>query len=128
MTRTITPEEIKHGDRIRLTREFTVGKATDASSAEILDPLDGDGEVWDRESQDYVYVQDQGFTIELIKRELPPLPTKSGSVVKVSSKSGSATWILTVGGQWYSSERNSKTPEQFLAFLERNDFTLEVIA
>ncbi|UVG34065.1 hypothetical protein SEA_PAVLO_8 [Microbacterium phage Pavlo] len=129
MTRTITPQEIKHGDRIRVFTEFTVGKATDASSAEILDPLDGDGEVWSREAEGYVYVQDQGYTIELIRRELPPLPTTAGSVIKVSDDDRhSANWMLNDSRKWVSYTGVTQTPSQMTNFIETRGWTFEVIA
>ncbi|QDH92160.1 hypothetical protein SEA_PHILLYPHILLY_9 [Microbacterium phage PhillyPhilly] len=130
MTRTITPQEIKHGDRIRVFTEFTVGKATDASSAEILDPLDGDGEVWNREAEDYVYVQDDSYTIELVKRELPPLPTTAGSVVKVfdADLNKSARWMLHTSGVWNSQTGGAQDKDLFADFISNSGFEFEVIA
>lgn len=126
MARIITPEQIKHGDKIRLVQEFTVGK----SSGEVKgSPLDGDGEVWSRESNDYVYVQDDSFTIELVERPLPPLPDVWGSVVKVThSPSGvSANWLLHNGGQWVSASGTRKTSEDLLRWMQDYGYTFEVL-
>lgn len=127
MARIITPEQIKHGDKIRLVQEFTVGK----SNGDFKDsPLDSDGEVWSRESNDYVYVQDDSFTIELVERPNPEIPEGMGHIIKVYDDLGKEGLWLTQEGGYITSARNVRvTRDYFLEdFIKSVGYSFEVIA
>lgn len=66
------------------------------------------------------------YTFYLVKRAPFTLPTKKGSVVKVSNGSLSANWLLRQDGKWHSEDTGSKNPVNFQRFVEQ--FKAEVIA
>ena len=127
MSKEITLEEVRKGDRIRMAREITVGR----------DPilLNGgavraeDGKLW------VTY----GATFELLDRPID-LPTKKGSIIRVRTGHmdgpgvNHGTWILTEnsGGlnpRWMSASRVSMTRSEFAEFLvETPARTFEVVA
>lgn len=122
MGRTIQPHEVRKGDKLEIRRVVTA--ATD---------LDKDGYFKDDEGRwvelsQYDFEDGGDHELILLERPNPPLPTKKGSLVKVSSRSGSARWFLRKNGYWYSEDSTSKSPEQFQDFIDRNKFTVEVIA
>lgn len=120
MSITIKPEDLKAGDRIRVTKafEYTVREPLD---------LDGDFRV---EGSGWVDASDfESF--ELISRPHPKLPTEYGSVVRVKDLAGDkpdGTWLVKVDGDLVSAAGIVKSPEDFLGWLYNDNFTFEVIA
>lgn len=66
------------------------------------------------------------YDFYLVKRAPFVLPTKKGSVVKVSNGSLSANWLLRQDGKWHSEDTGSKNPVNFQRFIAA--FNAEVIA
>lgn len=126
MSKEITLEEVRKGDRIRMTREITVEAPILGHSPAI------------RATDERYYFGD-GATIELLDRPID-LPTGKGSVIRVSTKHTDSAaenvgiWILTQnpGGtfpKWVSASRVYLTPGEFKEFLtETTRRTFEVIA
>lgn len=122
MGRTIQPHEVRKGDKLEIRRVVTA--ATD---------LDSDGDFKDEngawvELSQYDFGEDGDDELILLERPNPPLPKVRGSLVKVSSRYGSTRWFLRQDGCWYSDEASSRSPEEFQGLIDRNQFTVEVIA
>ena len=124
MSKEITLEEVRKGDRIRMAREITVGR----------DPvLLGGGTV--RADDGKLWVT-YGATIELLDRPIS-IPTAKGAIVRVTTDritSGDrvGTWILTENPSgttpiWVSATRVHKTPEEFKRFLGDYGRSYEVV-
>lgn len=125
MSREITLEEVKRGDKIRITREITVAAAIFGLQPGI------------QASDGRTYFAKEA-TIELLDRPID-LPTKKGSVIRVHTRhrggagSNEGTWILTQNpsGQspeWVSASRVHLSPDEFKEFLVETPLrTFEVI-
>lgn len=89
MTRTIEKGDIRVGDTIRITREvevkqvYTYGIQNTNGRVHAIDDTDKP-------------------VIELLKRPLPPLPTKIGSMIEVG------------GERWFLQEENGLTPRRWI--------------
>lgn len=117
--KTITRQDVKVGDTIRITREVTIESVGTYGFLNITAATDEKG--------DGLYLYDD-TQIELIKRPLD-LPTKVGSFVRVTG-SHEGFWILTEKHSvklWVSASRISKTPGEFEEFITDYDFSFEVI-
>lgn len=112
----IAGEDVQRGDKIRVCLEFTVLNTT----------FEEDREIRSLEHNDWVEIP-EGATIELIKRPVPDLPTKTGSVVNVSVGDESCAWMLHSSGFWNSALGGVKDAEDFKLFLEQNFLTFEVL-
>lgn len=79
---------------------------------------------------DLDYHRSENVTIYLAERVRPEIPTKKGSVIKVTSPNGvtSANWFLRRDGKWYSQDSATKNAEEFARFMELGNFDLEVLA
>lgn len=123
MSTTITAEQIKAGDKIRVTHEFVTGNTVD---------IDGEVEIGNGEG--WVDVVKYSPTIELLERKAVDLPTKKGTVIRVFSNAGEGRWMLTeteYGDRalWISAAGIAKNPTQMAdLFTESPDRTFEVIA
>lgn len=110
MSTYITPEEIREGDKLRISREITAAQAG----------IDSDGEVLDAEG-DYSYIA-EGWTVELLERPIV-LPTEKGAVVKVTDRNGNdGVWLLTKRFDhspllWVSATHTEMSPTHFKNFL-----------
>lgn len=118
MERTIRPDDIRVGDKIRLTRviEGTVTRGKQNGYVRIGD------EIWHVDPR-----QGMVNTITLLERDIQ-LPTAPGSVVALSVPGGlKAHWFLS-GNIWVSSLGAEKTPAQFKEWLTLRNYTIEEVA
>lgn len=70
--------------------------------------------------------------VRLLEREIkhPELPTKDGSVLRVTSRAGSGIWLLQLHGTWISAAGVEMKPDEFMEFISRGSDlgrTFEVI-
>lgn len=109
MSTYITPEEIREGDKLRISREITAAQEVDA-----------DGEVLNTEDE-YIYVGEE-WKVELLERPIA-LPTEKGAVVKVTDRNGNdGVWLLTKRFDhspllWVSATHTEMDPAHFKNFL-----------
>lgn len=112
----IQHEDIKDGDRIRITREITVERAFPTHGF-VRSDLDG-----------RTYFTN-GAKIERLPKALPPLPIKTGSVVRVTmGHSSPSNWMLNLAGFWSSDQGGQKFPHELVGYMDRHGATFEVIA
>lgn len=125
MSKEITLAEVREGDRVRVTREFSVDLV---DGSRLLSTSLPTGSLYAGNAK-----------IELLDRPID-LPTQKGSVIRVRTGqfggpgTNRGTWILTEtpGGhypEWVSASRAHLTPAEFKDFLvETPRRTFEVIA
>lgn len=119
MARKISKEEIRVGDKIRVTdsREVVV---------EHVRPTMIEGS--DAYALFFDAVKPWVRSFELLERPNPPLPTAPGSVVRVSNGISSTNWLLHHGEEWTSALGIRKSPSELVRFADDRGLTLEVIA
>lgn len=124
MSNEIAREDIAPGDTITVSETFTVGTVTQQEGRTEF-TIAGDGRL---------YHVLEGARVQLVDRPRPPLPTKAGTVLRVSSDMPNpGIWILTEedgqNPQWVSGKAIRFTPERFAEFIqEYPSRTFEVIA
>lgn len=124
MSKEIARKDIAPGDTITVSDTFTVGTVTQHEDRTKF-TISGDGRL---------YHVLEGARVQLVDRPRPPLPTKAGTVLRVSSDMPNpGIWILTEedgqNPQWVSDSAVRRTPERFAEFIqEYPSRTFEVIA
>ncbi|AHL18515.1 hypothetical protein ISF9_045 [Microbacterium phage vB_MoxS-ISF9] len=127
----INPRSVKKGDVILVSREVEVTR--DGAHAAFNGP---NGSL----AIDYIESGVSGRIIispdtkvQLLEREIkhPELPTKGGSVLRVTSRAGFGIWLLQRHGTWISAAGVKMSPSEFLDFISRGadiGRTFEVVA
>lgn len=120
MSISIKATDIRGGDKIRAFRieEYTVDQRLD--------------EDYDIHTKEAGWIDAGDFErFELISRAHPKVPTEHGSVLRVKDlrgKHADGTWLVKTDGNLVSAAGIVKSPEDFLDWLDRDNFTFEVIA
>ena len=126
----IKPQHVKKGDVILVTRKVKVGK--DGARHAFAGP---NGSVAIDYAEDGVsgsIIISPDTKVQLLEREIehPELPTKEGSVLRVTSRAGSGIWLLQLHGTWISEAGFKMKPDEFMEFISRGSDlgrTFEVI-
>lgn len=113
--------DLRVGDEI-----FAVPKAL--KGERVMSVSDSDGDV---ETVEDFYSPDK-FDFYLVKRAQVALPTKPGSVIRVSviRTSGdpqASNWMLNAADIWVSHHSGVKSPKSLKEFIESNGLTIEVL-
>lgn len=112
----VSYDDIKVGDRIRITREITVASVYE------------DGQFLHDDAPDRGMFFAGGAKLERLPKPFV-LPTKVGSVVKLSFSGGFySNWMLNDRDYWNSDRGGVKRPIELERFIERNMLQVEVIA
>lgn len=124
MSKAIKHTDVKVGDTIRVTRDYTVTHVARNGFGTTVVRHDGPG-------VGKIYLRDE-HRVELLDRPLE-LPTEFASFVEVTlggATEGKGHWLLTehLGHKvWVSATRSHMTPTEFKAFLAKYNGTIEVI-
>lgn len=113
----VDQKDLRVGDAI-----FPYSSDRETIGEEVLQVGDSDGDVETK----YGYYDPERYDFYLIKRAPFVLPTKKGSVVKVSNESVSANWFLRQDGKWHSEDVSVRSADEFQRFVAQ--FKAEVIA
>lgn len=118
MARSIKPADIQVGDLIRITRDLEVEEVSlpnDRRNASVKAAMNTWWSLVDAE-------------ITLIRRFLPDLPNKTGSVILTKLDEAASPWMLDSTARWISPNGAAMTSVQLRAHMEKFGLTFEVIA
>lgn len=113
----IKPQHVKKGDIILVTCKVKVAK--DGARHALAGP---NGSVVIEYTEGGVsgsIVISPDMKVQLLEREIkhPELPTKEGSVLRVTSRAGSGIWLLQLHGTWISAASVEMKPDEFMEFI-----------
>lgn len=122
--RAIDPEDVQKGDTLKLSRTIVV--STDLDSAGDFKDQDDDWVILSH------YDFGDKYTLELVSRPLPPLPTKPGSVVDIDRIDGGdarglSRWMLLSNGNWHCASGGFRNSTEFAELIDTGRFTMEVV-
>lgn len=123
MSRIIKRQDIQKGDVIVIHRKLKV--ATDLDNDGDFKVADGN---WVKISE-IDYDDSSEWTIELLNRPNPPLPTIVGSVIKVWNAEGATVnWMLHARNEWVNAVGNRHSASAFQRVIDEGKASFEVIA
>lgn len=127
----INPRHVKKGDVILVTRKLKVTE--DGARPAFGGPSGSLSIEYSEGGVSGRALISPETEVQLLERESrhPDLPTKEGSVLRVTSRVGSGVWLLQRHGTWISAAGVEMKPDEFMEFISRVSDpgrTFEVIA
>ena len=113
----IKPQQAKKGDVILVTRKVKV--ARDGARHTFASPNGSVAIDYTEGGVSGSIVISPDTKVQLLEREIkhPELPTKEGSVLRVTSRAGSGIWLLQLHGTWISAAGVKMKPDEFMEFI-----------
>lgn len=127
----INPRNVKEGDVILVTRKVEVTR--DGARQSLGGPNGSLSISYNEGGVAGAILITPDTKVQLLERVVkhPDLPTKEGSVLRVTSRAGSGIWLLQRHGTWISEAGVKMKPDEFMEFISRGSDvgrTFEVIA